>query len=317
VTRLPARAAVALSVLLVALLLGAASASADPSLVLSRSEAGAGEVVQFSIAGTKDEVTYAVEVAEHEVAAGAGASGAFTMPDLGATARTVTVRVEVAGSDETTTLSRKLGYVPAAPAPVAPAAGTPAPAVAPAPAAQRAISPRPASGHSKTKRRHPRRPARKRRAGTAPLAAPDTLGPASPENPPRRSQATNPTTSSTATSPASVPARHRSPAKGKPSNEGTRPTPAKPGGIFGRDLMPSLTTSLATLSPAAAAADESGPASLTAVIVFTMLALTALAVARGPRRRIAAGASRQAGDDDEILQGVVHVPASREPPASL
>ena len=134
--------------LLLALTVGATGASADPTLALSRSAAAAGDVVEFSIAGAEDEVSYAVEVAEREVAEGEGVSGAFTMPDLGAAARTVTVRVEVVASDERTTLSRKLEYAPPPPvssSPSAPAAAAPAPAVAPA-RPQQAAGSRTASG---------------------------------------------------------------------------------------------------------------------------------------------------------------------------
>ena len=161
--------------------MSAAVAQAEPSFVLVESQARAGDAVHFSITGAEDRVKYDLEVAGRDVLAGeadgdAGAiSGQFTMPDLGGTAKSVTVEAEIEDDgDDETTVKRKLQYLGPAvqvdPAPAPPVAltvpATPqqtgsgtAPAQGPAAAAAPTA---PAKAQRRAKRK--RRQARKRRA---------------------------------------------------------------------------------------------------------------------------------------------------------
>jgi hypothetical protein len=118
-------------------LLSAAPACADPTFLLAHSEARAGDTVQFSIAGAKKRVNYEIEVGGREVLEGSGAAGGlilgqFTMPDLGASSRTVTVEAEIDEHRGTTVVRRKLEYlVTAPPEPLVSAPAAPEPAAAP------------------------------------------------------------------------------------------------------------------------------------------------------------------------------------------
>ena len=116
----------------------AAPARADPTFVLSRSTAGPGEPVHFSIAGTETRASYTLEVAGQEVGQGsvpaeAGYAGNFTMPDLGDASRAVVVEAEIAESDETFTRARSLQYVLTSAGTTGPSAPEPAPVLAPEP----------------------------------------------------------------------------------------------------------------------------------------------------------------------------------------
>ena len=160
--------------------MSAAVAHADPSFVLAESQARAGDAVHFSITGGEDRVTYELEVADRDVLKGeadgdSGAvSGQFTMPDLGAAAKSVTVEAEIRDDDDDkTTVKRKLQYLGPALAAAAPAepqsAAAPAvphqPAPGPAPAHNPAIAKAPAAQSAPAERRAKRRRhARKRRA---------------------------------------------------------------------------------------------------------------------------------------------------------
>jgi hypothetical protein len=152
-----------------------------PSFAVAESQAHAGDVVHFTITGGEDDVRYEIEVADRDVVEGKAdgddgpIAGQFTMPDLGAAAKSVTVEADIRDDgDDRTKVKRTLQYLGRAPAvvdtpPPAPAAApaapakTPAPASpSPAPAATKAPpTPGPAAKrHTKRKRKH----ARKRRA---------------------------------------------------------------------------------------------------------------------------------------------------------
>lgn len=135
------------------LLSAAPACAADPTFLLAQSEARAGDTVQFSITGTKKRVTYDIEVGGKEVLEGSGSAdgmilGQFTMPDLGASNRTVTVQAEIDEPRGTTVTRRKLQYLlPAAPEPLVSAP----PATAPGPApvvAQQAVPLLPKPAHA-------------------------------------------------------------------------------------------------------------------------------------------------------------------------
>ena len=328
--RSPAAAAAQFGALLLLLVPGASVAVADPTFSLATSAARPGDSVTFSISGTKEGATYAVEVAEREVAEGSdpegtGIAGSFAMPHLGDASQTVTVRVEVTDSDDRTTLTGRLQYLP----PSQEAAGAPATNSAPvplSPSTQRAPGSKPASDKPKRKHRAPRRPARKRRAKRSPAGTreppssdrprPTRAGPRRPGARSRDSSRIDPGPPSEVISPHGGTG---SADKGKPSATGgkkTAPSP-QPGGIFGPHLSAPLTTSLATFSPTSSIAGTSGAAPMTAVIVFGLLGLAAMVIANAQRRRVWRGAGVPAGppgdEDDEILQGVVHVPSPRKP----
>jgi hypothetical protein len=128
--------AASLSILI--LLLSAGVAQADPRFTLTESQARAGEAVHFSISGADGSFKYGLEVGDIAVLNGSAAkvvSGQFTMPDLGAAGKAVTVEARIQEPEDTTTVSRTLAYLPPAPPPAAvvqappatpPAAVTPA-----------------------------------------------------------------------------------------------------------------------------------------------------------------------------------------------
>jgi hypothetical protein len=162
--------------------MSAGIAHADPSFGLAASQAHAGDVVHFTITGAEDDVRYEIEVNDRDVLEGTAdgdsgpIGGQFTMPDLGAAAKSVTVEADIRDDgDDRTKVKRTLQYLgrapavvdtpPPAPAAVAPAAPAPAPGPASSPPAPAATKAPPARGpaakrHSKRKRKH----ARKRRA---------------------------------------------------------------------------------------------------------------------------------------------------------
>ena len=82
------------------LLAGTAYACNDPELDLVDREAKAGDTVHFSIINTKPGAEYTIEIVGHgQIASGTdttdaeGVSGSFTMPDLGDSAKTVSVKM--------------------------------------------------------------------------------------------------------------------------------------------------------------------------------------------------------------------------------
>jgi hypothetical protein len=146
-------------------------AHADPSFVLTESEARAGDTVHFSISGAEGRVTYDLEIEDREVVedgAGSGrsVSGQFTMPDLGPSSRTITVKASIEDSDDSTTVTRKLQYLVPDQAVAGPAGALPPPA--PAALQQAAANPEPAHPSLAAKPPASRRPAEKRRASRAP-----------------------------------------------------------------------------------------------------------------------------------------------------
>ena len=156
-----------------------AVAHADPRFVIAESQVRANDTVHFSIAGGEGHVTYEIEVAGRDLLKGSGdgaaVSGQFTMPDLGASAKSVKVEADIKDSDDKTEVTRKLQYLglalpviapdpPPAPEPAAPALQQ-IPAAAPAPPssapAAAAVTPVQAGKQRSTKTRS-RRHARKR-----------------------------------------------------------------------------------------------------------------------------------------------------------
>ena len=98
------------------MLSAAPACAADPTFLLAQSEARAGDTVQFSITGAKKRVAYEIEVGGKEVLEGSGSAngvilGQFTMPDLGASSKTVTVEAEIDEQRGTTVARRKLQYL--------------------------------------------------------------------------------------------------------------------------------------------------------------------------------------------------------------
>jgi hypothetical protein len=117
-------------------------AHADPAFVISESQVRAGDTVHFSISGAEGRVTYEIEVADRDVLKGAGddgaASGQFTMPDFGATAKQLKVEADIRDSDDETEVKRTLQYLGAA---LPPPAAAPPPQVAPTVPQQAAAAP--------------------------------------------------------------------------------------------------------------------------------------------------------------------------------
>ncbi len=149
------RAAVFLTTLF--FLLSAAAAHARPSFELEEPAGRAGDVVHFSISGAEGPVTYELEIGDEDVVEGAGGggavSGAFSVPDLGDAARTVTVEAEIRESGKRKKVKRRLEYLgPALPVtvPLGPAVPSPAPVVVPetAPSPEPTYSPKAADGTS-------------------------------------------------------------------------------------------------------------------------------------------------------------------------
>ena len=112
-----------------------AVAHADPHFALVEAEARAGDVVHFSITGADGPVTYELEIGPHDVVedtvgAGSVITGEFTLPHLGDSGKTVTVKAEMRERRDKTTVKRKLRYL----GPALPATRPPQPASAPQPA---------------------------------------------------------------------------------------------------------------------------------------------------------------------------------------
>ena len=132
------------------LTMSAGVAHADPGFVIAESQVRAGDTVHFSITGGEGRVTYEIEVGDRDVTKGSGehgaASGQFTIPDFGSTAKTLKVEADIRDSDDETEVNRKLQYLGAAlPAPAPAAAPQTAPAVPQQIAAAPATSPAPAA----------------------------------------------------------------------------------------------------------------------------------------------------------------------------
>jgi hypothetical protein len=106
-----------------------AAAHTDADFALVESEARAGDAVHFSITGAKGQFSYELEIGNIDIvedAIGTGSiAGEFTLPHLGNSQRTATVKAVIRESRHKTTVTRKLRYLgPAIP---------PAPAEKPAP----------------------------------------------------------------------------------------------------------------------------------------------------------------------------------------
>jgi hypothetical protein len=99
-------------------LLGPAATQADHGFSVSKTQAAAGEEVEFQISGTQAGESYIVKVDEEEVASGVDAEGngvteKFKMPDFGSTSKAVSVEVDITplGGDPNHRGSRPMQYV--------------------------------------------------------------------------------------------------------------------------------------------------------------------------------------------------------------
>jgi hypothetical protein len=118
-----------------------AAAHTDADFALVESEARAGDAVHFSITGAKGQFTYELEIGNLDVVEdtiGTGSiTGEFTLPHLGNSQKTATVKAVIRDPRQKTTVTRKLRYLgPALPPPRAEKpdqAEKPAPEPAPAP----------------------------------------------------------------------------------------------------------------------------------------------------------------------------------------
>src|SRR5688500_19050507 len=93
------RAFIAASASAILLLFAPALAHAEHGFSVSKTEAAAGEEVEFQISGTQPDDSYIVKVENEEVASGFdsdgnGVSDTFTMPDFGGTGKEVWVEVD-------------------------------------------------------------------------------------------------------------------------------------------------------------------------------------------------------------------------------
>jgi MYXO-CTERM domain-containing protein len=306
VMRPPGAMAVPLTVLLV--LAGTGVAFADVRLYVTESEAGPGDIVQFSISGTESRATYALEIDDREIAQGSvpadeSVSGEFTMPDLGDASRTVTLEAQIEHSEETTTVTRRLQYVARSRAVTGPAGTVPSPVPEPAAAVQRA--PVAGSGPRSPARKHrdPRRPAAKRRAPRAPPSAGERRWHA------RRSTAGTERPSRVSTPRVLANTPHVAP---RPDEKGKHASTPRSSSArsesAGRFTVNSIVPP-ATSSPGSGVAGSDKGGRIAAVAIFALLGLAMLALVRRPRTwRPAAAQGPNADDDDEVLQGVVHVP---------
>jgi hypothetical protein len=124
-----ARAAVVFTTL--GFLLSSATAHAKASLVLTEGSARAGDLVHFTISGVDGSTTYALLLDGMQVSEGTAdgpISGAFTVPDLGDGAWTVTIAADIRRPGKRRWAESKLGYLgPALPV-TPPSAPPPAPA---------------------------------------------------------------------------------------------------------------------------------------------------------------------------------------------
>jgi hypothetical protein len=332
--RFPAATALFSAILL---LLGTAVAHADPSFTLTRSAAKPGEAVSFSISGTESRATYDVEVGDREVAggsvpAGSRVSGAFTMPDLGRTSRTVTVEAQITETDETTTVTRSLQYLAPSQA-TGPTATGPAPAGAPAAVVQGAPAAGPTSSAPARKRRASKRPAgkrrraaerrraEKRRAAAKRRASPAPTPTQEPRSiePPASTRGGNwspgfPSPVSTPPINVSAPyaTQRATGEEGKPDSTGRSKDrqPSEPGGKFTLGLTTPLTIPFAASGPASEVANNGTAAPITALVILALLSLMALALARAQRSGDPVGPQGWEVDDadDEVLRGFVYIP---------
>jgi hypothetical protein len=183
------RGALAASLSILILLSSAGVAQADPRFTLTESQARAGEAVHFSIAGADGSFKYGLEVGDVAVLNGSAAklvSGQFTMPDLGAAGKTVTVEARIQEPEDTTTATRILAYLPPAPPPAAPVQAPPASppaAVAPAQPASQPTHSLPAQ--QQTEKRDPEPPRQHQRQSAAqgnPDRGPSSMGGKKEEN---------------------------------------------------------------------------------------------------------------------------------------
>jgi hypothetical protein len=112
------RACIAAALSAFLMLLGPAAAQADHGFSVSKTQAGAGEEVEFQISGTQAGESYIVKVDEEEVASGVDVEGngvteTFNMPDFGSSAKAVSVEVDITpvGGDPNHRGSRPMQYV--------------------------------------------------------------------------------------------------------------------------------------------------------------------------------------------------------------
>jgi hypothetical protein len=254
--------------------------------------------VHFSISGAEGRVDYGLEVGDIEVLEGTSTAkvvtGQFTMPDLGAIDRTVTVEARIHEPDDTTTVRRNLEYLAPAPAPPSPAVAAPP---APAPTAVAQAQPPPEPIHSVVGGKAPPRPKRagkphaqrppqnaeKRRAGTRRLST-TTRRRAARGRPGKRRKA-----------------RHRRAApRTAPLFDGVPESPAGPGagdrggGFLALNaIFPPTTASI----PSPGGGADGGLSA--AVLVPALLGLAALMLAGATvaRRRRLAAVNAAAGDE--------------------
>jgi hypothetical protein len=272
-------------------------AHADPRFALTESQARAGEPVHFSISGAEGRVDYGLEVGDIEVLEGTSTAkvvtGQFTMPDLGAAGRTVTVEARIREPDDTTTVRRSLEYLAPAPPPPAPVATPPAPA----PTAVAQAQPPPEPIHSVVGGKAPPRP---KRAGKPHAQRP-------PQNAEKRRAGTrrpSTTTRRQATRGRAgkrKKARHRRAApRTAPLFDGVPESPAGPGtddrggGFLALNaIFPPTTASI----PSPGSGPDGGLSA--AVLVPALLGLAALMLAGATlaRRRRLAAANAAAGDE--------------------
>jgi hypothetical protein len=268
---------------------------------------------------------------------GNGASGQFTTPNLGDTSRAVTVEAQVTQSEEETALRDTLQYLAASGGPTAPGAsqpdtatapqpgtGSPGAHSAPAPQLTPAQSPPPAqrAPRSQRVRRRTRgkRHARPRAQGPTHRNAKQRAGerPRSRRRGERRGSRRTHVAAGTSRAgassgraagdakPTSTKQSKGSPAERSPGGPGPRPT--------------GLPTTLLTVPPSAPAifsltgglsGGDDSSASVTAILIFALLAFVAVVLARGRARgwrpAYIAGPGDEA-EDEEILRGAVHVP---------
>ena len=130
-------------------LVSAAPAAAHRNLEFTETGARSGDVVHFSITGLDGAVTYELTADDRKIVEGAGiddVSGAFTMPDLGSSARAVKVEAEIRESGKRKKVKEKLDYLGAAlPVPKTPPVSKTPPAPDPAPAPPVVVPPSVAS----------------------------------------------------------------------------------------------------------------------------------------------------------------------------
>jgi hypothetical protein len=254
-------------------------------LELEEGTVRAGHLVHFSISGAEGNVTYEFEVGDREILKGTGAgevSGAFSMPDLGEAARTVTVEGEIRGSDKRKKVKHKLEYLGSA----LPVAGPPAPIFAPAaPAVVPQAAPLPAPTYTT---------GTNEATSPAPVVTPP-LSRRPRESRERRAIESPPRATRDAEQRRRAHGRHdrrrRHPATGKTRSRKKRPA-HRIGPLFDGIPEPEAGarpdhrggfSSLNAIAPHSLAATATGDGAYAAVVVPGLLGLAAHLASRGPR----------------------------------